>query len=181
MFFSLRCVCTWSDQDCKLIQDPAQAGAILRLLHPHNGGGAFGYNLSQSLSGDSMSMSVGTPSNTASAFPMAGTPSNAGTPALSNPIKLVPSISAFKSKTSTPQDQAQAQGQIQVQRGWGPKMPGVSASASAPVIGASSAGAGAYAEQRRFGPGVRFSIRMVGVGGFGHALGVGDGGRHGYI
>jgi nuclear pore complex protein Nup53 len=92
-----------------------------------------------------MSMSVDPLSNTTSpSHPPVGTPSNAGTPAFSTPIKLAPSTSAFKrsgSKTSTPQ--GHAQGQNQLQRGWGPKMPGVSASASAPVIGGSPAAAGA--------------------------------------
>lgn len=60
----------------------------------------------------------------------AGTP---GTPAFSTPIKLAPSTSALKrsgSKTSTPQEG----NQDHVRRGWGPRMPGVSASASAPVV-----------------------------------------------
>jgi nuclear pore complex protein Nup53 len=47
-----------------------------------------------------------------------------GTPGFGTPIKLV---LCFKSKTST-----------RVQRGWGPKIPGVSASGSAPVIGGGS-------------------------------------------
>ncbi|KAF8219798.1 hypothetical protein L208DRAFT_1382884 [Tricholoma matsutake] len=71
-------------------------------------------------------------------YPTAGTPSlNVGTPAFSMPIKLAPSTSAFKcsrSKTSKPQGQSQTQ----VQKGWGLKLPVVSASVSPPVIGGSS-------------------------------------------
>ena len=133
--------------DSYLTQDPAQAEIILGQLHARNGNGnnAFGPSVSHSLSADPQSMSVDPPSNASSpSHPTAGTPgSNVGTPAFSTPIKLAPSTSAFKrsgSKTLTPQ--GQLQGQNQVQRGWGPKMPGVSASASAPVIGGVAPAAG---------------------------------------
>lgn len=121
--------------------DPAQAEVILGQLHTRNGSGAFSLSTSHSLSAELLqSMSVDPQSNSAPpSYPAAGTPSsNVGTPTFSTPIKLAPSTSAFKrsgsNKTSTPQ--GQAQGQTQVQRG--PKMPGVSASASAPVIGSGS-------------------------------------------
>ena len=123
------------------IQDPAQAEALLGPLHARAGNGMLNSNLSHSLSPDpnqSTPMSVDSTLN-ASSHPTAGT---LGTPAFSTPIKLAPSTSAFKrsgSKTSTPQDHGQGH------RGWGPKMPGVSASASAPAVGGSTSAMGSAA------------------------------------
>jgi hypothetical protein len=121
-----------------LIQDPAQAEALLGPLHARIGNGILNPGLSHSLPSDpnqSTPMTVDSPIN-ASSHPTAGTP---GTPAFSTPIKLAPSTSAFKrsgSKASTPQDYRQGQ------RGWGPKVPNVSASASAPAVGGSASAVG---------------------------------------